>query len=232
MRNSNIKRNNTRLPLSGTEPLLDVDKWGTPKAIGSHNCYAHALDDYFNSPVPVQKQQPGQRAGLNRSFTNLSTCEIATRVLADNPGLVYRVEAETPCRPGHHKVFLFNDPDPVSGDYHLFRQVKDLIYRRQPQETIHSISRKFEVPLSSITPLTTHRILIRNVNIFSHKMGHASGALLTDSCGKLIRDPRKACRFAGNREYSLNCGAFCARSGKVKTRKDHEYVHSVSRRSL
>lgn len=213
-----------RLPLSGSEPLLELDKWAKPRAVRNHNCYAFALDDYFNSAVPVPKQQPGDRAGHSNKLLDLTKCEIVNRILADNPGLIYPEAAERPCRQGFHKVFVFNDPNPATSDFHWYRQVKDLVYTLKPGETVQQVAARFELPAGRITPAGRRRLLLRDVNVWAHKMGHATGALLEDSCGKLIRDPRSACRGSGGRNYTLSCGSLCARTGKVRTRRDANYV--------
>lgn len=215
-----------RLPMSGSEPLLDMDKWATPKAIRNHNCFAFAMNDYFNSAVPVPKQQPGDRSGANKSSIDLTTCEIIKRILADNPGHVYPEAAERPCRHGFHKVFVYNDPDPENGDFHLWTQVGDILYTLKPGETVQKVARRFDLPPSQVFKLDQRRLLLKDTGVFAHKLGHATAALLEDSCGKVIRDPRTACRNVGKRSYSLSCGALCARAGKVKTRKDSNYLPS------
>ncbi|RYF06395.1 MAG: hypothetical protein EOO40_09190 [Deltaproteobacteria bacterium] len=215
-----------QLPLSGSEPLLDMDQWAKPRAVRNHNCYAFGMDDYFNSAVPVPKQQPGDRSGANHTLFDLSTCEIVKRILADNPGHVYKEAPERPCRQGFHKVFVFNDPNPKTEDFHFMRQVGDILYTLKPGETERSVARKFGLPASKVFRLRGGRLLLSATGLWAHKMGHATGALLEDSCGKVIRDPRTACRTVGERNYTLNCGALCARSGRVRTRKDANYVPS------
>jgi len=153
---------------------------------------------------------------------NLSTCEITKRVMADNPGNIYQEIAERPCKQGFHKIFLFNDPHPTMGDFHFYKQVKDLVMTAQPGDTAASLAERFTIPIENVISLGKGKVLLRNTGIFSHKLGHATGALIHDSCGKLIRDPRKACRSVGNRTYSLQCGSFCARSGWAKSRKDNQ----------
>lgn len=60
------------------------------------------------------------------------------------------------------------------------------------------------------------RIITFPINAWSHKQGWATGPLLVDASGKLIKDPRRA-----NRDYGYNytkfCSAFCVRAGKVHT---------------
>lgn len=209
------------LPLSGTEPTLDMEQWVKP-TVG--NCMSAAYFDPLNRPG-LEKAQPGDRAGLSHIPLDLSTCEISKRILADNPGNVYKVRAEAPCEKGFHKVFVFNDPDKVRGDFHLYGQFKDLVMRITPGMTKLSLAKKYEVHVRNVIPLGDGRVMLKDVGLFFHKLGYApGGALLEDSCGRLIKDPRRACRFVGSRVYSKSCGAFCARSGVAKTRVDSNYA--------
>lgn len=211
------------LPLSGSEPVLDVQKWNTMKAIITHNCYAFALNDYFRTSKKVPKQQPGDRSGLSTDHADLSTCEIADRVLADNPGNIYRELAERACRDGFYKIFLFTDPRPDTADYHWYRQVKDMKYKLGPKETLTQVMQRFQVPKTKVHRIGKRKYMLSDVNVWSHKAGHATGALLQDSCGRVIRDPRLACRSSGNMDYTKMCGSFCARAGHVRSRKNQNY---------
>lgn len=209
-----------RLPLSGTEPLLDMDVWQKP-TVG--NCFSAALRDPLNRPG-LQKAQPGDRAGLSHIPLDLTTCEISRRILADNPGNVYRVQAETPCQRGFHKIFVFNDPHNDSGDFHFYAQVKDVVMPRPPGSSPHTLAAEYGLPLESVVPLASGKVLLKDTGFFFHKLGYApGGALLKDSCGRVITDPRSACRFVGARTYSKPCGSFCARSCVAKTRPDALY---------
>ena len=217
------KRTHIReLPLSGTEPLLNMNVWADPRVIKTHNCYAFSLNDLVHTGADVPKQQPGDAAGISNKRGNkpisLSNCDIAKRVLADNPGNIYRAAAETPCGTGFHKIFMFNDPNPEHSDFHFYRQVKDVVYHLKANDTSASVARKFNIPMRQVVSLGGGRLYLHNVNVFSHKMGFATPALLTDSCGKIIKDPRKACRRSGERNYTLHCGSFCVRSGRVTSR--------------
>lgn len=216
---------NRYLPLSGTEPLLNIDKWSTPRGKKVANCYGFALDDYLPLSFDMNKQQPGDRSGLSRRRLDLSTCEVARRVLSDNPrDVIYPVRAETACKPGYHKVFLFNDPNPDTGDYHFYRQVKDLMYKPKRGEHPYKIADRLQIPRTNVVPgPKTGTYIFKNVNAFAHKMGYATGALMKDSCNRLIKDPRKACRGSGNRNYKKECGSFCAKSGFARTRQDIFY---------
>ena len=87
-------------------------------------------------------------------------------------------------------------------------------------DTYTSISKMYKVPYSRVRkagggkPLTPGRKLVIPVNLFSHKQGWATGPLLKDSCGKLIKDPRKACRRYGY-NYSKYCSSFCVKNKGV-----------------
>lgn len=211
--------NRKRLPLSGTEPVLYLEDWLKPTIA---NCYSAALLDPLNRPG-LEKAQPGDRAGLSRVPLDLTTCEVSSRMLADNPGNIYKERAETPCQRGFHKIFVFNDPRNKGGDYHVYFQTNDIVMAIQPGMTQASLAKEFGIPYRNVQNLGNGQVMLRNTGLWSHKMGYTPGALLKDSCGKIITDPRKACRFVGKRKYSLNCGSLCARSGVAKTRPDYLY---------
>lgn len=212
------RKTNKRLPLSGTEPVLWLKDWLKPE-VG--NCYSKSLNDPLNRPG-LEKAQPGDRAGLSHIPMNLTTCDISNRILADNPGHIYKVRAEMPCQKGFHKLFVFNDP--VGKDFHLYRAVKDLVMEMPTGRSLASLAKEFQIPKSKVVLLADGQVLLRDLAIYVHKLGYApGGALLKDSCGKLIKDPRKACRTYGTRTYSKPCGSFCARSGVARSRPDALY---------
>jgi hypothetical protein len=64
----------------------------------------------------------------------------------------------------------------------------------------------------------TGMVITIPVNAWSHKQGWATGPLLVDASGNLIRDPRKANRRYGY-NYSRLCSAFCVKRTGIKTGK-------------
>jgi hypothetical protein len=238
------------MKLSGSEPIFSYMKWGDVGRTRD-NCYDYAFGD---DRKRNQKSVPGDRA-KKRNFpnTNFTNCRgLVKRVLADNPGKVYRCKnPNTPCKRGYYKVMAFvaptNDYGNSTGDFHWYRQNKAVRYRIRAGDTITGLSRFFKVsPLTIKKALGKQKRPLRNddgmiansnmkinmrqkgpvlipgkvitfpINAWSHKQGWATGPLLIDASGKLIKDPRKA-----NRDYGYNytkfCSAFCVRAGKVRT---------------
>lgn len=211
------------LPISGSEPTFHEKPWGTKKGIKNSNCYSYSMDNYSNRR-PV-KAVPGDRAGMGDLQEPLSCPDLSRRVLADNPKTVYREVPEKSCKKGYYKVMMFVDSsDVLMGDFHFYRQHKDVDYTVHDDDTLESIARMFRVSTAFIRKHNQGASEIRegvvlhlpNVNVWSHKLGHATGALLKDSCGKAIKDPRKACRSYSH-TYKDFCGSFCAKRGSVRT---------------
>ncbi len=94
-------------------------------------------------------------------------------------------------------------------------------------ETLLTVLLNFRCPISRIKkhdPFIAGKKIQFKVNTWSHKMGWATGPLLTDSCGKAIKDPRKACK-----NYSFNyknyCSSMCVRKNAVKAGKNSKITH-------
>jgi hypothetical protein len=112
------------------------------------------------------------------------------------------------------KVMMFVAPTNayhnLSGDFHFYRQHGLVKYNVKKGDTRMKIARFFKIPLSRI-PLRLGKIAKIRANVFSHKLGWATGPLLTDAGGKVIKDPRKA-----NRKYGFNytkyCCSFCVKN--------------------
>ena len=213
--------------MSGDEPVFNPDLWDTPTGIGSANCFSYAMDDYDSTRT--QKAMPGERAGQTSQIDYTKCGKLRRRLLADNPHGIYAVRPTTRCQEGFFKLMMFTDstggPDGV-GDFHFYKQHRDVLYKAGAGETADTIAKFFKVHKNTMQNMTTgvlagvkkgDMIMIPNANVWSHKLGVATGALLKDSCGRLIKDPRTACR-----KYSFNydnfCGAYCARKNKVHTR--------------
>ena len=66
--------------------------------------------------------------------------------------------------------------------------------------------------------------LIFKANIWSHKRGWGTGALLKDSAGKPIRNPITANKDYGSLNYNKLCSAFCVKGdGSLKTGRKHHF---------
>lgn len=212
-----------KLPTNGSELTYDPILWGSPVAIRNNNCLSYALGDYSeNRPI---KSTPGAVALLrgNKKFAGeldrLDCPSLSRRLLQDNPGAIYRGKAETACKKGYYKVMVVaTKKGSKRGDFHLLRANGDVKYPIQPGETLSSIARKFQVPHSNVSIAGNGYALIKDSKTWSQKLGHATGALLTDTCGKLLFDPRKACRGEGtDLYYKQICGTFCVARCRTKT---------------
>lgn len=217
-------KKNGQLPLSGYEPLFMEHPWGTPTGIRTANCYSYALDSW--DPTRTQKAVPGDSAGIKEPLNYLNCKDLKKRVLADNPKHVYTVKPTKPCKKGFFKTMMFIDSkNPEDSDFHWFRQAKDVLYTVKQGDTLSSIAKFFKTTQTYIKkhnpamklPLNPNDLLfIPDINVWSHKLGHATGALLTDSCGKAIKDPRKSCRTFSH-TYDKFCGSYCVRRNKART---------------
>lgn len=202
------------LPTSGSEETYTNFVYGSPKGKVNNNCYAWAIGHYRDSGGV--KLQPGDLSGALTDM-NLSSCkELKERVLKDarSPGqkAMYVVQPRARCMKGYYKVMSFLDK---GTDYHWYRQHKDLLYRVQAGNSLTSVATKLGVPPRQIVTSAKDAmkpdnvLLVRNADLWSHKQGFATGPLLYDACGKVITDPRKACRDYGNYDYDTFCGAYC-----------------------
>jgi hypothetical protein len=172
-----------------------------------------------------------------RKDAKYDRCEdVVPGILADNPESIYREAAWNPCKPGFFKIQSFvGAPERNSGDdygdFHFYRQNKDVEYVSEPGDTPASIASFFGIPVSqvlhaagrfagseSVQLPSGSKLLLKDANIWSHKAGWATGALLKDSCGKAIHDPRKACRKHAV-DYTKYCGSFCVRKGSKSSKQ-------------
>lgn len=229
---SNRNANRRGLPTSGSEPVFDEDPWSTENGVTHNNCYSYAMDN-FESKRRTRKAVPGDRAGLGDLPDGPLSCKpLHKRVLQDNPASVYAAGPRDACKPGFYKVMMFIDADKEYGDFHFYKQHRHVIYRTVKGDTLRSIAKMFRVTVAYVrahnkrrlnaatsnaeTLRPGTRIALPRVNVWSHKLGHATGALLLDSCGKVITDPRDACRSYSH-TYKDYCGSFCAKKGSVRT---------------
>lgn len=201
-----------KLPTSGSETPYTPGMF--PRRKG--NCYSFAL----NEATPDEKLQPGNLAS-NRdrrspamSRDPASSCAaIAAQMRLDSKGSgrSYESNATSKCRAGYYKIATVLAP---GSDFHYYRQVGDVSFRPARGATRASISEAFGVPVSGVTVRRTGMATVRRPGVWAHKRGLATGALLGDSCGKPIKDPRKACRDYGNLDYKKFCGFWCVLAKK------------------
>jgi len=212
-----IKMPQKRLPLSGSEHPFVHKPWTKFKV--ANNCYAYAFHD-MRAWRP-HKSVPGDRTtGINHTFTHCKG--IAKKIVQDNPGKVFIANAKQKCPKGFYKVMMVVAPKDKygrpGGDFHFYKQHGIIKYKLRKQDTAENLAKFFDVPLGRIklamgkTP-RTGKIITFKCNLFSHKMGWATGPLLVDSCGKIMKDPRKACR-SYSLVYSKYCNSFCVSSKK------------------
>ena len=214
------------LPLSGSEIPFRIEPWKT-KGKRSNNCYAYAVNDYES--FRHSKSVPGERSGKARGFHTYTHCKgLAKRVISDNPGKVHKAKPTARCKPGFFKIMMVVAPSNkygnLTGDFHFYKQHGVAEYIVQDGETYASIARKFKIPYSRILKagkgkrVRPGQKLRFKINLFSHKMGWGTGPLLKDSCNKVIKDPRYACRKYGY-NYSKYCNSFCVKNRGVDVGK-------------
>lgn len=206
----------SKLPSSGSEETYTNKVYGSNKGRKNNNCYAWAIGHYRNSGGV--KLQPGDLAKLSGNLSLKSCKDLKKRALADSkaPGqkAMYVVKANAPCGKGYYKVMAFLDKQT---DYHWYRQHKDIMYHVKAGNSLTSIANKMGVPpkkvLASNKRLNPDDVVyVKNADVWSHKQGFATGPLLEDACGKIIADPRKACRDYGPYNYKTFCGAYCVQA--------------------
>ena len=219
---ANRNKNNGELPLSGSEHEFKHAPW--VKVIMSNNCYAYAFHDLRK--WRPHKSVPGVRSTgvLNSDYTHCKG--IARKIVEDNPGKVRVVRYDKKCPKGYYKVMMVVAPKDRNGnhggDFHFYKQHGVVNYTVREGDTMDQMVRFFKVPKARLIeaanrvggfgPGKTMRFVC---NCFSHKMGWATGPLLVDSKGLLIKDPRKAGRRYGL-DYSKYCNSFCVANKGIK----------------
>jgi hypothetical protein len=203
------------LPLSGSESVYSWYPWGG-QGLHVDNCYAYAVGDH--AIRRQNKSVPGNHSGMSSIFHTYRTCKgLAKRVISDNPKKIYRAEAEERCRKSYYKVMMFVAPTNMyhnsTGDFHFYKQHGVIKYKVKKGDTPEKIARFFKIPRSRLPkklPAAGDNIKFR-ANVFSHKLGWATGPLLEDAAGKVIKDPRKANRKYGY-NYTKYCCSFCVKN--------------------
>lgn len=202
-----------KLPTSGSETPYTSGMF--PRRKG--NCYSFAL----NKATPDDKLQPGDLAtNLNRRTSPAmardpaSSCAaISAQMRLDSKGgRMYEAKASTKCKAGFYKIASVLAP---GSDFHYYRQVGDVNFRPARGATRASISKAFGVVPARVTVHRTGEVTVKRPGVWAHKRGLATGALLGDSCGKPIKDPRKSCRDYGNLDYKKFCSFWCVLAKKA-----------------
>ena len=213
------KSSTRRIPTSGSEHRFVHEPWTRFKV--ANNCYAYAFHDL--RMWRPQKSVPGNRTAAGPLASDYTTCKgISKKILQDNPGKVYISRAGAKCKKGYYKVMMgvaprdrYGNP---GGDFHFYKQHGVVQYKLRKGDTPENLAKFFDVPLRRIKLALgkaprVGKVIVFKCNLFSHKMGWATGPLLVDSCGKIIKDPRKSCRKYGL-NYSKYCKSFCVASHK------------------
>jgi hypothetical protein len=218
-------------PVNGSEPKYTTRRWGSTRGINNNNCYAYAVGDY--EAYRWQKSVPGDRSGMSDRNHNYTHCtNLPKRVISDNPKKVYRVDGDKKCKNGYYKVMMFVSPGrPTNyirqGDFHFYKQHSMIEYKIKEGDTVKSVAAFFNVPIARIRAAGKFKVgkrLIFRANVFSHKRGWATGPLLTDAKGKVIKDPRKASRNYPGLNYETYCSSFCVKNRGIKVGKTHPKV--------
>ena len=219
-------------PLSGSEPTFTNKYWGTSIGIGNNNCYAYAVGDY--EKYRHQKSVPGDKSGRSRWYHSYTNCKsLPQRVVSDNPKKVYVVKGNTRCKTGHYKVMMFvtgkNKKSPFNnGDFHFYKQHGLVEYRPTTGDTKTSIAKFFKVSTRKIPTVVVGKLMKIRVGVFSHKRGWATGPLLKDAKGQVIKDPRKASRNYGGLNYNTYCSSFCVKNKGINVGKTRANIQKKS----
>jgi hypothetical protein len=159
--------NNGFLPLSGSEPDYEPEKWNNNDADRkNHNCYAYVLDNFI--PGRPKRPQPGHRNIHEKVFTaqNFTREEIARRAISDNP-VIYCADPNVPCQKGYYKGVLVIDR---FNNYHWLRQDSDGYWSHKPGQL-------------PVTRLDADNKLIKHpgkANLFYHGQTKDDSLLYTD----------------------------------------------------
>jgi hypothetical protein len=190
--------------------------YGSPQGIRNNNCYAWAIGHFRDSGN--NKLQPGDlspsrqgvaesRQGVAESPMSLESCgSLHRRARADLGPDARTLGPKGACPEGWHAARAFLDP---GRDYHWYRHHKDVLVRTNRRPT--SLANRLGLSRSAVTG-SGSLLLARGANLYSHKRGLATGPLLEDSCGRLIKDPERACRDYGDLKYTKSCGGMCVRN--------------------
>lgn len=203
------------LPLSGGENVYSWLPWGG-EGLHVDNCYAYAVGDH--EKYRMNKSVPGNHSGMSSIFHTYRTCKgLAKRVISDNPKKVYEARATEKCKKNFYKIMMFVAPTNkyrnTTGDFHFYKQHGLVKYIIKRGDTRDKIAKFFRIPVSRL-PLkipVAGKIIKIKANVFSHKLGWATGPLLEDAGGRVIKDPRTANRKYGY-NYTRYCSSFCVKN--------------------
>jgi len=131
------------------------------------------------------------------------------------------------CKKGYYKIMMFvSSGRPKSyirqGDFHFYKQHGVVEYKIKLGDTIKSVAAFFKIPeyrIKKAGKFTVGNQLVFNANVFSHKRGWATGPLLGDANGKVIKDPRTASRKYKELNYDKYCSSFCVKDRGIKVGK-------------
>lgn len=212
-----------KLPSTG-DSVYHALPWSSPDGITRANCYAYALDAF--DPTSTTKLQPGDLAARRRGYTDRhaealatgavdkTTCSnIRTRMQDDLGDDVYVERPRTPCQQGFYKIMLSIARNKTQNDYHYYVNFQHLLLDESSHTSLAEIAHRYQVPVQNITRKGS-KVFVRDANVWASKHGFATGALLKDTCGKPIFDPRLACRKVNDLDYKIMCDSFCVRDKK------------------
>lgn len=220
--------------MSGSEPVFTDTLYQKRSERLSANCYSFAMGILKHREG--WKMQPGELSGGGSG--DITCANILRLAIRDGKGGVTRGSYARPCPRGSYKVAAMVSPGGrnldnaaaanSSGlDYHWAKQCKDVLYTRKKGEGLGDVAKKFGVPRARVSCLGPPHVLVLGAGVWAHKRGLATGGLLVDARGEIIRDPRRASWDYGDYNYSEPCGCLCvARSGSQagNTRADRELV--------
>ena len=118
-----------KLPLSGSEPHYDPEKWNNNFMDRvNHNCYAYVLDDFIKDRP--KRPQPGHRDKNIQTFRkqDYTREEITRRAIYDNPS-IYCTDPNVSCKKGYYKGVLVIDR---YNNYHWLRQDSNGYWSHKP----------------------------------------------------------------------------------------------------
>lgn len=211
-----------KLPNTGDDTYHALP-WSSPDGIRRANCFSYAIDRF--EPQRTVKLQPGDIAAKRRGYTDrqqearalgitdTTTCSnIRARIKDDLGEDVYVERPRTPCQKGFYKIMLVIARNKRASDYHFFRNFQHLLLNVSGTPNHREIAKLYKVDMKDVVDAKPGYVLVRNANVWASKHGFGTGALLTDTCGKPIFDPRIACRKVGDLNYKIFCDSMCVRS--------------------
>jgi hypothetical protein len=161
-----VKKPPSRAP-NPWAPKYTWAPWGT-NGVVHDNCYDYAFGSY--SSKRTSKSVPGDRSKMPATGMTFTTCSgIAKRVLADNPGNVYKMRnPNAKTRPGFYKVMCFvapsNDFGNSTGDFHWYKEISAIRYKIRPGDTVNGLAKFFRVKPSVIVTAMSKGQRTTNVN--------------------------------------------------------------------